>query len=184
MLILIDQDGVLADFERGFHTAWQAIGPRHGHPPLPLEERRSFHVRDDYPPHLEEAVVSVYTAPGFYRALPPVPGAVEAMAELLDLGHDVRICTSPLNQYRYCVPEKYEWVEAHLGPAFVQRMVVTKDKTLVVGDVLVDDKPDVTGACQPAWRHVLYDQPYNRHRPGARITWADWRAVLLAAGPR
>lgn len=184
MLILVDQDGVLADFERGFHSAWRSIGASHGYPPVPVQERRSFHVRDDYPRHLEEAVVSVYTAPGFYRDLPPIPGGLEAMAELLALGHDVRICTSPLNQYRHCVPEKYEWVERHLGPGFVARMIVTKDKTVVHGDVLVDDKPEVVGVRRPDWRHVLYDQPYNRQVHGARMTWANWRDVLLGPASR
>jgi hypothetical protein len=46
-LILIDQDGVLADLKRGFYAAWQAAG--HTHPALPLRQPRSFYVRDDYP---------------------------------------------------------------------------------------------------------------------------------------
>jgi len=113
MLILIDQDGVLADFECGFHTAWQAC--HHAHPPLPLEQRRNFYVRNDYPEHLRSEVEAIYTARGFYRNLPPVAGAIEGLTAMLARGHEVRICTSPLNAYQYCVPEKYEWVEQHLG---------------------------------------------------------------------
>ena len=77
---------------------------------------------------LRETVDEIYTSPGFFRELRPIAGALDA----------VRICTSPLNQYRNCVPEKHEWVERHLGAEFVGRMIVTKDKTLVHGDVLVD----------------------------------------------
>lgn len=175
-LILIDQDGVLADFERGFYAAWQAGG--HPHPALPLEQRRSFYVRDDYPAKLRAEVEAIYTAPGFYRDLPAITGAVDALTALLEQGHDVRICTSPLNQYRNCVPEKFEWVERHLGSQFVSRIIVTKDKTIVRGDVLVDDKPNVTGSFLPSWQHVLFDQPYNRHVGGVRMTWANWRDVL------
>ena len=36
------------------------------------------------------------------------------------------------------------------------------DKTLVRGDVLIDDKPHVTGSNAPTWQHLLYDAPYNR----------------------
>lgn len=103
MLILIDQDGVLADFERGFHAAWKATG----HEPIPLHERKTFYVRDDYPVHLRQEVEAVYLSPGFFRELPPIEGAIDALFELLESGHDVRICTSPLNQYRHCLPEKY-----------------------------------------------------------------------------
>ena len=139
MLILIDQDGVLADFDLAFHAAWEALG--HPHTAVLPSERRAFYVRDDYPEHLRATVEEIYTSQGFFSSLPPIPGAVDAVCELIRLGHDVRICTSPLNQYLHCVPEKYEWVERHLGSEFVARMIVTKDKTLVHGDVLVDDKP-------------------------------------------
>ncbi len=64
MLILIDQDGVLADFEHGFHAAWQANG--YTHPALPIAERRTFYLRDDYPKRLQQEVESIYTAKGFY----------------------------------------------------------------------------------------------------------------------
>lgn len=176
MLILIDQDGVLADFERGFYDAWNVSG--NGHSALPLHERHSFYVREDYPSHLRKEVEAVYSTPGFYRDLPPIDGAIKAVNDLLSMGHDVRICTSPLNNYRYCLPEKYEWVEQHLGPDLVSRMIVTKDKTIVHGDVLVDDKPEVKGSRVPDWLHIIFDQPYNRHLQGTRISWANWRDML------
>ena len=177
MLILIDQDGVLADFERGFHAAWNAKG--HEHPILPVHERRTFYIRDDYPTHIRQEVEAVYTAPGFFRELPPVEGAIEALSELMKLGHEVRICTSPLNQYRHCLPEKYEWIERHLGPDFVSRMIVTKDKTLIQGDILIDDNPMVNGLRPASWKHVIFDQPYNRHVDGPRMTWKNWREILV-----
>ena len=175
-LILVDQDGVLADFERGFYAAWQTAG--HSHPALPLAQRRRFYVRDDYPAELRAEVEAIYTEAGFYRDLPAIAGAVEAMTALLDQGHDVRICTSPLTQYRNCVPEKYEWVERHLGAEFVTRMIVSKDKTIVRGDVLIDDNPQIKGPCTASWQQVIFDQPYNREVDGTRMTWANWREVL------
>lgn len=177
MLLLLDQDDVLADFEQGFHDAWNTRNSALC-PALPLAARQSFYVRDDYPSAHRSAVEAVYTEPGFYRSLSPVAGAIEAVRALLVLGHDVRICTSPLNQWRHCVPEKYEWVEQHQGANFVQRMIVTKDKTVIHGDVLVDDKPCVTGTCPPSWRHIIFDQPYNRQAVGPRMTWDSWQAVL------
>jgi 5'-nucleotidase len=105
MLILVDQDGALADFERGFYDAWQANG--HAHKALPLADRRNFYVRDDYPKYLNKKIEVIYTATSFYRNLPPIAGAIESLKELLALGHDVCICTSPLNAYHHCVLEKY-----------------------------------------------------------------------------
>ena len=177
MLILLDQDGVLADFHTGFNNAWAAAHPQH--PVVPLHERRNFYMCDEYPPHLSEDIERLYTAKGFFRDLPPIPGAIEAVHALLERGFDVRICTSPTLQYRFCVPEKYEWVEQHLGHDFVRRMILTRDKTMVHGDVLVDDNPDITGTRTPSWRHVVFDQPYNRQLAGLRMDWSNWQEVLL-----
>lgn len=85
---------------------------------LPIAERRTFYVRDDYPKHLHQEVESIYSRQAFYLNLPPIKGATQAIKDLLSLGHDVRICTSPLNAYRYCIMEKYEWV----GRGWVQRI--------------------------------------------------------------
>lgn len=178
MLILLDQDGVLADFERGFRDAWAAhYGDRM--PALAPSARKSFRLTDDYPPHLADAVRSIYEAQGFYRNLPPMPGALAGVRALLEEGHDVRICTSPLTAWRNCVPEKYEWVEQHLGADFLQRLIVTKDKTLVRGHVLVDDKPRIEGAEVPHWCHVIFDAPYNASVAGVRMTWHTWREMII-----
>ncbi|OZI71920.1 5'-3'-deoxyribonucleotidase [Bordetella genomosp. 12] len=180
MLILLDQDGVLADFEHAFIDAW-----RQRHPdiePVAFENRRSFHILEDYPPHLRAQAEAIYTAPGFIRNLPPVPGALEAVRELMALGMEVRICSSPLRQYDNCVLEKYQWIEHHLGRAATERLILTRDKTLVQGDLLIDDRPRIEGAQRPRWQHVIYDAPYNRQETGRlRLTWQTWRNVLAAA---
>ncbi|KOF54409.1 MULTISPECIES: 5'-3'-deoxyribonucleotidase [unclassified Achromobacter] len=177
MIILLDQDGVLADFEHAFIDAWKARYPHIA--PIAYEDRKSFYIREDYGPELRGMAEAIYTAPGFIRDLPPVPGALEAVRELLALGLDVRICSSPLSQFENCVAEKYLWVEKHLGREATSRLILTKDKTLVRGDLLIDDKPRIEGAVAPRWKHILYDAPYNRHVTDApRLTWANWRNVL------
>lgn len=160
MIILLDQDGVLADFEHAFIDAWRARHPDIA--PVAFDDRKSFYIREDYAPELRAKAEAIYTAPGFIRNLPPVPGALDAVKELLALGMDVRICTSPLSQFENCVAEKYLWVEKHLGRDATNRLVLTKDKTLVHGNLLIDDKPHIQGAVKPRWKHILFDAPYNR----------------------
>ena len=99
---------------------------------------------------------------------------------MLDAGHDVRICTAPLSRFTHCVPEKFQWVEDHLGPEWVARIVLTKDKTLVRGDVLIDDKPEVTGRLVPTWEHLVFEAPYNTASRGRRVNWGNWREFLAA----
>jgi 5'-nucleotidase len=120
------------------------------------------------------------TRKGFFLNLAPIPGAVDAIKEMA-LSHRVFFVTSPLSQYKYCVPEKYEWIEKHFGVAWTKRLVITKDKTLVQGDYLIDDKPTQEGAMMPPqWEHVYFTQPYNAQLTTKRHlrNWSDWRSIV------
>ena len=143
MLVLVDQDAVLADFDGGFDATWRESYPER--PFVTAAERRHFYIRDDYPAEYGDDIRAIHTTEGFILGLSPMPGALEALADMLVAGHDVRICTSPLSAFRFCVVEKYQWVHDNLGTDWVGRLIITKDKTLVRGDVLIDDKPEVTG---------------------------------------
>ena len=73
MLILLDQDGVLADFEHGIAHGWQT---RYGTPvPLP-QPRQNFYVRDDAAPEHRDALIDLYSAAGFFAGMRPPPGAI------------------------------------------------------------------------------------------------------------
>ena len=87
---------------------------------------------------------------------------------------------TPLSLYAYCVLEKYQWVEKYLGYGFTKKLILTRDKTLVRGDMLIDDKPEITGIQKPVWEHIIYDFPYNRHITGNRriVRWKNWRKIL------
>jgi 5'-nucleotidase len=181
-VVLVDQDGVLADFEKGLLAAFRAKCP--GAPYVELDDRRGFYAREQYPSQWHPVLEVIMRAEGFYRDLPVIDGAPAALQEIRDAGHEVFVCTSPLTGAPRCVAEKLAWVEHHLGRAWRDRTIITKDKTLV-GDrgqpcVLVDDRPDVKGlASPPPWEQVLFDAPYNRGKTGARLSsWADWRKIL------
>ena len=179
MLILLDQDNVLADFESGFRRHWRN---RFGED-APIEGKEHlFYIRDRLPGHLQAYAAELYGTVGFFESLPPVSGAVEAARALLAAGHDVRICTAPVNQYRYCAGEKIAWVEQHLGTEWTRRVIIAKDKTWVRGDILIDDKPNIEGTLPPLWQHRLYDAPHNRRLDVPRIVWTqpDTWADLLA----
>ena len=177
MLVLVDQDNVLADFDAAFRAHW-----RDRYPDLPCVEpaaRRAFNPVDDLPREYREAGIELYSSSGFFQSIPPIAGAYSALHSMLELGWNVRICTSPIARYRHCIAEKFSWVEEHLGVEWVRRIVLTSDKTLVHGDWLVDDKPHITGSREPSWRHALFDSPHNRHIDVMpRISWGNWRSVL------
>lgn len=181
MRILVDMDGVLADFEGSFLQKWRAAHPDEFY--MPLHERKSMYVTEEYPKRLRKKIWSIFTMPRFFLDLEPIPGGRQALETMRDHGHEVFICTAPLIDYENCVLEKHHWVATHLGRDWVQRVILTTDKTLVKGDILIDDKPHITGVEHPPlWEHVLYDQPYNRHvTDKRRLTWEDWHRVIAPA---
>ncbi|XP_077019943.1 5'(3')-deoxyribonucleotidase, cytosolic type [Tamandua tetradactyla] len=185
--VLVDMDGVLADFEAGLLRAFRRRFPREPH--VPLEERRGFFASEQYRalrPDLAEKVASVYKAPGFFLDLEPIPGALEALREMSSMDNtQVFICTSPLRMYDHCVGEKYRWVEKHLGPQFVERIILTRDKTVILGDLLIDDKDTIQGQEEtPSWEHILFTCCHNQHLalPPTRkrlLSWRDnWREII------
>ncbi|NXP05128.1 NT5C protein, partial [Thinocorus orbignyianus] len=185
--VLVDMDGVLADFEGGVLRGFLARFP--GEPRVELAERRGYWVREQYRSlreDLGDKVASIYESPGFFLGLDPIPGALEAMQEMVRMQDtEVFICTSPLRKYEHCVVEKYKWVEKHLGPEFVERIILTRDKTVVSADLLIDDKDTIRGAEQnPSWEHILFTCCHNSHlqlQPPRRrlLSWADnWKGIL------
>lgn len=179
MLILFDQDSVLADFDYEFERRWNMFNVC---PAIPTANRTNFYYKVDYPKEYGYIVDLIMEQEGLYRNLPPIHGAINAAKTLLDEGHDVRICTSPSN-YTFAPNEKGLWILEHMGREFEKRIIMTNDKTMVKADVLIDDKPEITGAFIPEWRRIIVDQPYNRHIDGPRIVdWNDenvWKSIIL-----
>lgn len=177
-VILIDQDSVLADFDGEIRRRCQEQFP--DMPLKPYELHTDFYFSGNYDEPWKSMIKNIYVQPGFILSLPPIPGGLEAIRELVDREKTIRICTSPLGQYKHCVGEKYEWVDRYLGPKFVDMIILAKDKTYIRGDYLIDDRPKIIGDLTPSWEHIIFDQPYNRHiADKRRINWQNWKSVLL-----
>lgn len=174
--ILFDQDGVLADWQAMFDELLTLQFPHIS--VLPREEITVFKAQSLYATEYQADIQKMMDTPGFYRELKPIEGAVEALHQIRAAGYETFICTAPYVTNETCASEKMAWVREHLGADWVKKMVITSDKTLVRGDVLIDDKPDITGSMTPIWKHVVFDAPYNRHVPQRLDRWSDWEGVL------
>ncbi|XP_062859396.1 5'(3')-deoxyribonucleotidase, mitochondrial-like [Trichomycterus rosablanca] len=185
--VLVDMDGVIADFEGGFLKKYREKYPKE--PYISLEERRGFWVSTQYGQlrgDLCEKAISIWESKNFFMELEPLPGSLEAVKEMANMENtDVFICTSPIKHYAYCQYEKYAWVEKHLGYDFLEQIILTRDKTVVSGDILIDDKPDILGVePNPSWEHIVFTACHNKHLPAGAtprrlLSWSDdWRGIL------
>ena len=108
--LMIDMDGVLADF----HT--------------PFVRARMENPNQPYP----------HSQYGFFMKLEPIQDALESFRKLEEY-FDVWILTRPSIQNPLCYTEKAIWVKENLGMEILRKTIMCCDKSLVKGDFLVDD---------------------------------------------
>ena len=183
LTVLVDMDGVLADFEGRWLEIFRERYP--DEPFIKLEDRRTFYIDDQYEDRYK--TMSIIGANGFYGSLPPIEGACEAVQEMAQMDNvNVFLCSSPLvSNFEACAAEKADWIARHLGRHWLRRLILTCDKTLVQGHVLIDDKHWITGTRVPMWEHVLFTACHNKHidlkgreRLDGWLPHQNWKAMI------
>lgn len=175
-LILFDADNVLYEWEAQYIEDCLALDPNY--PVIPLGQRTEMDVIAKGTP-TSDISYRVKNRPGFYLDLKLNDYAQEALAEIEDAGADVMICTAPSLDNPTCASDKHAAITRDFGRARAKRTIITSDKTVVMGDALVDDKAQITGLMTPQWEHVVYDRSYNRHVANRRMMdLRHWRDAL------
>ena len=115
----------------------------------------------------EPSIIYPQSQYGFFTNLKPISGAIESVIEL-SKSNEVYILTAPSIRNPFSYVEKRVWVEKWLGMNFVERLIISPDKSLVRGEILIDDHNSGNGqdkfkgmliqfgsAQYPNWSEVL-----------------------------
>ncbi len=172
-VVLVDMDGVIADFDGEALSRMAALTPGF----LRQPERTNFYVAEDYPDHID-ALKAISREKGFFAALPLAERAMEGWERILDLGYYPQICTSPIRSNPHSGPEKLAWLDRHFAPVFgkhlVDEAIVTSEKHHYSGIALIDDRPVIEHSADAKWQHVVFDKPYNQNGAEPRLRgWDD-----------
>jgi 5'-nucleotidase len=170
-VVLVDMDGVLADFDAAVLDQLP--------PAIARVARTNFYIAEDYPRHVAH-VEYITSHPDFFLNLPLVDNALQGWQRLIDAGYQPRVCSAPLSRNERSVQNKLAWLRRHFVPRFgepvVSDAIIDKEKYRYHGLALIDDRPEVdTNNGQATWRHIVFDRPYNKHSSAAlRIRgWND-----------
>lgn len=179
--VLLDCDGVLADFVAAFlDIVEEETGERFLH-----SDVGGFDIKIALGLDAAEAV-RCYSriTPGFCGSLAPIAGAIEGVASLQDVA-DVYIVTSPWNSCPTWMSERELWLKKHFA-IHHSRVIHGSAKHLVRGNFLVDDKAETVirwQAAHPDKSAVLWAQPWNEYEPWGGVRTNDWarlRALVEA----
>jgi 5'-nucleotidase len=155
MRILIDMDEVIADavalflkwYERDFgikYTEKDVYGTKLLHTV----------------PEAHKSTVAAYPhTKGFFDDLPVIPNSQEILKQLYE-AHEVYIVSAAM-EFKHSLYPKFEWLDQHFPFIHWKRRVLCGDKSVIKGDVLIDDHDfnleTFTG------RRVMFTSPHNVH---------------------
>lgn len=176
--ILIDMDGVMADFDGGALKS------------LPEElwiPKNAFYITDVYPPELSQTIKETYSKPRFFEELEPMPSLLEGWQALLDNGYYPQVASAPLSSNKTAIEGKIKWLDRHLVPHFgagvVEDAIIDKAKYKYPGLALIDDRPSVPrgpeGTDVAEWEHILFGWAHLSKVPLATAAFRmlDWDDV-------
>jgi 5'(3')-deoxyribonucleotidase len=189
--VLLDVDGVLADFVTAVFAVVEKIhGQPHGRTVNDIRTWEMFESVPELAGYREDAYARM-RLPGACYEIPIMGGAIEGVRRLREIA-DVHIVTSPFPQSRTWMGERNEWLCRHFD--FKEKDIThTHQKELVMGDMLVDDKPSTIEAWEKEQQRkrgpgrgfgFLWHQPHNALVSGLRrlMSWDDllfhvWRSA-------
>lgn len=124
-IALIDLDNTVADHESQLQKDLHAVLGTHL-PTVPKQVR-------------EEVGYLIKNKPGWWLNLKPLDYGLSIVETLRQIGFRLTICSKGPSRSVNAWTEKVQWVQMHIPDADI---VLTQDKSIVYGRVLVDDWPD------------------------------------------
>lgn len=171
-IALVDLGDTLCDCSGPLHARLAALrGPA---------EDAGAETREPLPAHLDARRRQIMGSPGFWQSLPPRAAGFGLLEILRAERFTVRVLSKGPRDAPQAWADKVAWCRRHLPDTPV---IITDDKSLVFGHVLVDDWPPYVEQWQQRWPHglaIVPAQPWNaRLGESLRCIRYDGDAVSL-----
>ena len=168
--IAIDMDGVLADVETHFEVWYE----REYGVKVDRALRMGVLESEGFPD--KGAVRKFVNTPSFFRTIPLMPGAVEAVQTLMK-DYDVYVVSAAM-EFPQCLLEKKEWLEEYFPFVGWRNIVFCGDKSIINTDYMIDDHCKNLDFFKG--KTIMFDAPHNSeitHHVRAK-NWAEVLAMM------
>lgn len=183
-VLLLDMDGPIADFDQAFWDLCEQNRWDLNIESLDGPGRKRFMTDNVVSAAHRRMARNVIDDTQWFRHLPVTDGARAGMPALME-HFDVWVCTKPLEVNRHCRDDKAYWLRRHF-PELERKLIITPDKSLVAGHVLLDDAIKYRWIGRADWTPVVFRSVFNG--PGSlwqhiahHWSWGDPIDVLLEA---
>lgn len=153
LTILFDAD----DTAENLLNCWVAMLNEHYGTTVTIEDVKQWDVSMAFPELTKEQVYGVLQMDALWERLDPLPGSQRILQQLYDEGHQLYMVTA--TDYRTC-KAKFDRILALFPFLDAHHIIITSNKQLVKGDILIDDGPhNLVGG---DYFKILFDRPHNR----------------------
>lgn len=152
-VLLFDADDVLENLLE----CWvRLLNERYG-TNVDTEDVTSWDVAEAFPTLTREQVYELLSEDHLWESLSPTPGSQKILKKLHEEGFEIYVVTA--TDYRTC-RVKFDRIKEMFPTLDDQHLIVTHNKQMVIGDILVDDKPE--NLIGGTYYGILVDRPHNR----------------------
>ena len=156
MVIAIDCDNVICNLQEVVVNLFNSRYGTH----YTLNDFTEYDVMNVLPTAEAVKMRSIYSEPGLYDLVKPLPGAQDALQKLVNAGHKVYIVTDAIPD---TYGEKVEFIHRYFPCVSTDNIVCMKHKHLFKCDVLVEDNLSNLLAGQHYYR-VLMNWTWNESK--------------------
>lgn len=157
MRILLDIDGVIADFTKAWIEQYNHFTGENVKLSDITGPKTSKFVKDP------QILYRIKDSPGFIRGLPPINGAIDGVHELHSKGHEI-VFVSNGTRAPSSGHEKREWLFYYFHRLWkIPPLILAygTHKKYVRGDVLLEDNPKNLEVLEFGTKQLLFNHKYN-----------------------
>lgn len=151
-VVLFDMDDVITDCLGGVIEEWNK------------QNNTTFTKEDvnrwDIDSCLGEGAHQIFFKKGFFKNLKEKNNAISVIQKLIEsTRYDIYIVTACQSVQE--IEEKIHWLEKHIPGFNIKRFIACREKYMIRGDVIIDDRTENLDGCRKYMDCILYNMPHN-----------------------